>query len=209
VRATQPSVALATPRAERSIDTAAEAVVFDAPEWPVARMARLHGRTGIMTKRSASRLAAFAAATLIGLTGAAFAKPFHHGHGGGGDVVMSIMRLKSQLNLNTSQQAMWDNAVAAGKAARTTARTNMQKVHDTLAAELAKAEPDLAAVSAASDSARNANAALHAQVRDAWLNLYSTFTPEQKTVVKNALSQRMAKMEQFHQKMLQRHSNGG
>ena len=84
-----------------------------------------------MTKRLASRLAAVAAATLIGLTGAAFAKPFHHGHGAGGDVVMSIMRLKSQLNLNTSQQTMWDNAAAAGKAARVTARTNMQKVHDT------------------------------------------------------------------------------
>lgn len=162
-----------------------------------------------MTKRSASRLAAFAAATLIGLTGAAFAKPFHHGHGGGGDVVMSIMRLKSQLNLNTSQQSMWDNAVAAGKAARQTAHANMQKVHDTLTAELAKPEPDLAAVAAASDVARNANAVLHGQVRDAWLNVYGTFTPDQKAVVKNALSQRMARMEQFRQKMLQRHSQGG
>src|SRR6185312_1612312 len=108
-----------------------------------------------------------------------FAKPFHHGHGGGGDVVMSIMRLKSQLNLNTSQQAMWDNAVAAGKAARTNARTNMQKVHDTLVAELAKPEPDLAAVSSAADAALGANATLHSQVRAAWLNLYATFTPDQ------------------------------
>jgi len=85
----------------------------------------------------------------------------------------------------------------------------MQKVHDTLSAELAKPEPDLAAVAAASDVARNANAALHGQVRDAWLNVYSTFTPEQKTVVKNALSRRMARMEQFRQKMLLRHSQGG
>ena len=163
-----------------------------------------------MTRRLFSGLAAVAAAALIGFTGAAAAQPFHHGHrGGGGDVVMGIMRLKSQLNLNTSQQTMWDNAVAAGKSARSTARTNLQKVHDTLAAELAKPEPDLAAVSAAADSARNANAALHAQVRDAWLNLYSTFTPDQKTVVKNALSQRLAKMDQMRQKWLQRHSNGG
>jgi len=160
-----------------------------------------------MTIRVASRLAIVAAATFIGLTGVASAKSFHHGQGG--DAVMSIMRLKNELNLNTSQQAMWDNAVAAGKAARATARSNMQKVHDTLAAELAKAEPDLAAVSAASDNARNANAALHTQVRDAWLNVYSTFTPEQKGVVKNALSQRMAKMEQFREKMLQRHSHRG
>jgi len=163
-----------------------------------------------MTRRLVSGLAAVAAAALIGFTGAAAAQPFHHGHrGGGGDVVMGIMRLKSQLNLNTSQQTMWDNAVAAGKSARSTARGNMQKVHDTLAAELAKPEPDLAAVSAAADSARNANAALHAQVRDAWLNLYSTFTPDQKTVVKNALSQRLAKMDQMRQKWLQKHSSGG
>jgi Spy/CpxP family protein refolding chaperone len=162
-----------------------------------------------MTQRVASRLAVVAAAALIVVTGAASARSFHHGHGGGGDVVMSIVRLKSELNLNTSQQAMWDNAVAAGKAARGNVRTNMQKVHDALVAELAKPEPDLAAVSAAADTARNANATLHSQVRDAWLNLYATFTPDQKTVVKNALSQRMAKMEQRREKMQQRRSSGG
>ena len=105
-----------------------------------------------MTTRIGSRLAAIAAAALVGLTGAALAQPFHHGPHGGGDVVMSIVALKGQLNLNTSQQSMWDNAVAAGKAARQTARANMQKVHDTLTAELAKPEPDLAAVAAASDA---------------------------------------------------------
>ena len=164
-----------------------------------------------MTKRWVSGLAIVAALALIG-GGAALARPMHHG-ADGGDVVMSIAKLKDQLNLNTSQQAMWDNAVAAGKAARTTAQANMQKVHDTLTAELAKSEPDLAAVAAAGDSARTANAALHAQVRNAWLNLYATFTPDQKAVVKNALSERVAKMEQFKQKMQQRmqqrQSSGG
>jgi uncharacterized membrane protein len=85
----------------------------------------------------------------------------------------------------------------------------MQKVHDALAAELAKPEPDLAAVAAASDSARTANAQLHAQVRDAWLNLYATFSPDQKAVVKNALSQRLAKVEQFREKMRARRGQGG
>lgn len=163
-----------------------------------------------MIKRWVSGVAIVAAALLIGAAGTVVARPIHHGHGG--DAVMSIMGLKDQLNLNTSQQTMWDNAVAATKSAHATARTNMQKVHDTLTAELAKPEPDLAAVAAAADNARNANAALHAQVRDAWLNLYATFTPDQKTVVKNALSQRLAKMEQFKQKMQQRKqqpSSGG
>jgi Domain of Unknown Function (DUF1520). len=163
-----------------------------------------------MKTRIATRLATVAAAALLGLGGVALAQPAHHGHArGGGDVVMSIVALKGQLSLNTSQQTMWDNAVAAGRAARQTGRANMQNVHATLTAELAKPEPDLAAVAAASDAARTANAALHRQVRDAWLNLYGTFTPDQKAVVKNALLQRMARMEQFHQKMLQRHSQGG
>ncbi len=161
-----------------------------------------------MTSRFASRVAVVAAAALFGAGGVAFAQPMHHHGHGGGDVVMSIVRLKSQLNLDTSQQAMWDNAVAAGKAARTSARANMQKVNDELTAELAKPEPDLAAVAAAADSARNANQQLHTQVRDAWLNLYATFTPDQKTVVKNALSQRLAKMEQFRQKMQARRQGG-
>jgi Spy/CpxP family protein refolding chaperone len=162
-----------------------------------------------MSTRFASRFAALAAAAFIGTSGAALAQSLHH-HGprGGGDILMSIAALKGQLNLNTSQQAMWDNAVAAGKAARQSARGNMQKVHDTLTTELAKAEPDLAAVAAASDSVQSANAAAHQQVRSAWLNLYNTFTPDQKAVVKASLQKRVAKMEQMREKMLQRHSQG-
>jgi Spy/CpxP family protein refolding chaperone len=162
---------------------------------------------GNMASRIASRLAILAAFALVGVGGAAVAQPMHR-HGGG-DVFMGIAALKNQLNLNTSQQSMWDSAVAAGKAARTSARANMQKVHDTLAAELAKPEPDLAAVAAASDSARSANEQLRAQVRDAWLNLYATFTPDQKAVVRNALSQRLAKMDQWRQRMQARRSQGG
>jgi Spy/CpxP family protein refolding chaperone len=166
----------------------------------------------IMKTRIYTRLAAVFAAALVGLAGTALAQPSGHGHwhrGGGGDVVMAIAHLKDQLNLNTAQQAMWDNAVAAGKTARETARTNMQGVRQTLNAELAKAEPDLAAVAAAADAARNANAAVHTQVRAAWLNLYGTFTPEQKTVVKNALLERMSRMEKFREKMRARPSQGG
>jgi Spy/CpxP family protein refolding chaperone len=160
-----------------------------------------------MTIRFASRMAAVAAAALIGISGVAAAQP-HHGHegSGGGDFLMGIAALKGQLNLNTSQQTMWDNAVAAGKAARDSARASHQKVHDTLTAELAKAEPDLAAVATATDAARDSAATQHRQVRDAWLNLYGTFTPDQKTVVKNALQQKLTRMDQFREKMRQRHA---
>jgi Spy/CpxP family protein refolding chaperone len=162
-----------------------------------------------MTPRIRSRLAAAAAAALIGAAGLAGAQPFHRGHHGGGDAVMGIAALRDQLNLNTAQQAQWDSAVAANRAARESARTAMQSVHATLQAELAKSEPDLAAVAAAADAARGTAATAHRQARDAWLNLYSTFTPDQKAVVRNALQKRMARMEKFREKMLQRHSQGG
>jgi Spy/CpxP family protein refolding chaperone len=197
-------------REERGVHNAAEGVMFDAPESAESReRIDFHGESTNMSTRFASRLAAIAAAALIGAAGLAAAQPFHHRHHGSGDAVMGIAALKGQLNLNTSQQSLWDNAVAAGKAARESARANMQKVHDALQAELAKPEPDLAAVAAAADAARNANAATHRQVRDAWLNVYGTFTPDQKAVVKTALQKRMARMERFREKMLQRHSQGG
>jgi Spy/CpxP family protein refolding chaperone len=159
-----------------------------------------------MTSRFVSRLAAVAAAALIGITGAAVAQPHHH-HGGrgGGDFIMGIAALTGQLNLNSSQQAMWDNAVAASKSAREAARANRVNMRATLTAELAKAEPDLAAVAASADAARNASAAVHRQVRDAWLNLYGTFTPEQKAVVRNAMLERVARMDAMRDKMRQHH----
>ena len=72
-----------------------------------------------MANRFASRVAAVAAAALIGISGAALAEPHHghRGHHGSGDFVSGIAALKSELNLNTSQQAMWDNAVAASRTA--------------------------------------------------------------------------------------------
>jgi len=44
-------------------------------------------------------------------------------------------------------------------------------------------------------------------VRDAWLALYGTFTPDQKTVVKNALKDKLARVDAFRQKMRERHGS--
>jgi Spy/CpxP family protein refolding chaperone len=159
-----------------------------------------------MKRSIATRLAVLAAASLI-TAGSALAQPMHHhGPGGhGGDVAMTIAALKGQLNLNTSQQQQWDNAVAATKAAHAQMRANFQQVQTTLATELAKAEPDLAAVAAAGDNVRAQNQALHKQVRDNWLAIYATFTPDQKAVVKNAIGQRIARMQQMREKFQAAH----
>ena len=150
------------------------------------------------------RVAVWAAAAFISLVGAAaLAQPGPHGHHGG-DASFGIAALKGKLNLNTSQQTMWDNAVAQTKAARDTGRANMEKIKDAMNVELAKTEPDLAAVAATADDVQASNSTLRKQVRNTWLALYATFTPDQKAIVRDTLKQRMARMESFHQKMLER-----
>ena len=157
----------------------------------------------------ARRLAAVAAVTVLATSGAALAQPGFAHHGGrAGDVAMAIAALKGQLNLNTSQQQMWDSAVAASKAAHQSMRANMQRVQDALATELAKAEPDLSAVAAVADQVQAQNVALRHQARDTWLALYATFSPDQKAVVKTSLQNRIARAQAWRQKMMQMHPNG-
>jgi Spy/CpxP family protein refolding chaperone len=154
-------------------------------------------------------LAATAALALTCAATTAFAQPdggMRGMHGGGPiDLLVPHMleKAKASLNLNTSQQAMWDNIVAQGKAAHDEGRTNRQKVKAVLQAELAKPEPDLAAIAAAADTVEQQNRALRQQVRTQWLNLYATFTPEQKGVVRDLLQKRLARAESFHEKMME------
>ena len=150
-----------------------------------------------------------ATAALAQTTGAPDGGPPKHGHHPHGDMIGHlIVSAKAQLNLNTSQQQMFDAAVASSKAARQTGMTLHQTVKDTLTAELAKPEPDLAAVAAAADNARAQGQALQQQVRTQWLALYATFSVDQKTVVKNLIQQHMAQAETFRAQMQQHWQQG-
>jgi hypothetical protein len=136
--------------------------------------------------------------------------PYKHGHGGHGDMIGHlIVSAKAQLNLNTSQQQMFDAAVASSKAAWQQGKALRQSVKDALNAELAKSEPDLSAVAAAGDNARAQGEALRTQVRAQWLALYATFSPDQKAVVKAMIQQRMAQAEAFRAQMQQRWQQDG
>src|SRR6185295_1255468 len=126
---------------------------------PQNRCGALHPKGHDMTFhsrfRTAAAVAAVAVATTFG-TGMALAQPHGpHGHPGAGGVEIGqlIAHAKDKLNLNTSQQGMFDKAVADSKAARDAGRALHDKVKATLTTELAKAEPDLVAVAAAADAA--------------------------------------------------------
>jgi Spy/CpxP family protein refolding chaperone len=121
-------------------------------------------------------------------------------HGGFAGPQM-IEGIKAKLNLNTAQQLQFDQVAAQGKAAREAARADMLTVREATRAELAKAEPDLAAIAARADEARAKRQAAHQAVRTAWLTLYAGFTPEQKAVVKEFMTQRMDRAEGFRHRM--------
>ena len=100
-----------------------------------------------------------------------------------------------------------DAAVAQSKAARPQLQALHQQVKTALTNELAKPEPDLAAVAAAADGARASATTIRNQVRASWLALYATFSPDQKAVIKTMLQNRLARAEAFKQRMLERLQN--
>lgn len=117
-----------------------------------------------------------------------------------GDVVAHTLRgVKDTLTLDTSQQLAWDNAVANARAAREANRAARAQVRDAMQAELAKAEPDLAAVAAVADRVADAARVRHRDVRNEWLRVYGMLSAEQKAVVRTALLQRVARLEQMRE----------
>ena len=136
----------------------------------------------------------FAALLAVGLSGLstyAVAQPMLEGN-----PLAMLGRVKSDLKLNTSQQVQWDAVVAQTKAAHDAERANFEQVNSALQAELAKPEPDFAAVAAIADGVRDQHAVVHKQTRNAWLALYATFTPEQKAVARDAIRAGIERMQQ-------------
>lgn len=154
-----------------------------------------------------ARQAAVASALFLALGASAYAQGpghglrghGHHHHGGGFERV--IAHAKEKLALDTSQQQMFDNTVAFTRSAREAGRAEMEKVKSATRAELQKSEPDLASLSAIADSAQAQGQAIRRQVRDEWLKLYATFSPEQKTVVRDILAKRLERQDRFRAKM--------
>lgn len=160
--------------------------------------------------RRITATAALALATTLG-GGAALAQPMGGPHGGphgpgGADEMIGrmIAHAQAQLNLNSMQQEMFKTALADSKKLHTLTQPIRQRARDVLQAELAKPEPDFAAVAAAVDAAHDQARALRKPVRDEWLQLYATFTPEQKAVVRDLMQQRIARADSFRQRMLER-----
>ena len=117
------------------------------------------------------------------------------------DPLAIIASLQASLKLNTSQQLQFDNALAQSNAAHSSMRNGFAQLKAATQSELAKSAPDLASLAAMSDQVQQQNSGLRKQARSAWLALYDTMSADQKLVVRDAISARLAEVEAFHAKM--------
>jgi Spy/CpxP family protein refolding chaperone len=109
------------------------------------------------------------------------------GMGGGMMFGPHLEALKPQLKLNAEQETRWAAATKQAEQMRQSGLANRDKMREEMRAELAKPAPDLGRIAALGDSVRSSQQALRQQTRDAWLQLYNSFTPEQKLVVRDAM----------------------
>ena len=147
------------------------------------------------------------AATLAAAGSSRAAGP--HGHSGaphaaGGFVEHALAGLKDRLALDSSQLQMFETARAGTMAARDQAIAHRKDARARMEAELAKGEPDLAAVAGLFEGVDDQGRAARRQVRDQWLKLYANLRPDQKVIVRDEIRGRLAKMDGMRDRMHQR-----
>ncbi len=121
--------------------------------------------------------------------------PHHHPDG---ELFDAIYDVQAQLGLDTSQQQLWNNAVALSQAAHTAMKANFSQLKAATQTELAKSAPDLASLATLADQLKAQGSAQRLQARTAWLALYDTFSPQQKLTLRDAINARIADMKAHH-----------
>jgi hypothetical protein len=148
-------------------------------------------------------IALLAAVALCGVAAYSWADGARHGHST--DPLAVIAGLQAQLNLNSSQQLQFNNALAQSKSVHDSMRSGFAQLKAATQTELAKSAPDLASLAALSDQVQQQNSGARKQARAAWLALYDTFSADQKVVVRDAISSRIAQAEEFRAQMRASH----
>ena len=151
-----------------------------------------------MTKVLVKVSMALAALALLG--GALQATAANHRPDGPGFMMGRLAKLHDQLKLTPEQDGLWRQAEAKTRDSMKQMREAHGKMHEALKRELAKSEPDFAAVAAISDEGEEQRLQARHEMRDLWLKVYAGLSPEQKTMVRDFMRERLAKAERFREK---------
>ncbi|MGL4231193.1 MAG: Spy/CpxP family protein refolding chaperone [Casimicrobium sp.] len=120
----------------------------------------------------------------------------HKMHAGQGEAhfAQRMEMLKSKLNLNATQEAQFNTAREATKAAMEAGRSARVNARTMAQAELQKADPDLANLLLQRESVKEANAVQRKAALNEWAKFLGLLTTEQKSIVKSQLINRTQRM---------------
>lgn len=108
----------------------------------------------------------------------------------------ALERLKQALKLTTGQQKAWQTITTEQRNLWRQRRAGWKEVRQALETQLATAEPDLAQVAAVRDRVREHELDARREIEHLRLQLYASFSPQQKGVMRDFLKSRLARAEQ-------------
>ena len=118
-------------------------------------------------------------------------------------LLANLESMKDEINLTPAQQFQLGNCLTQTKTLRTAAQGAAAIMKQTIDAELAKPQPDLALIAATSDAMQAQMIAARQAVRAEWLTLYAMLSPEQQTIVGARLEKAWLRLESVFE-LLQR-----
>jgi Spy/CpxP family protein refolding chaperone len=140
-----------------------------------------------MKTKFSPRLIASVVVLSLGLAGGAYAMPRGEGSSGPGMHGPAMMhgmkdmsRLHDDLKLDAKQEALWQEAIKAGKDNMDAMREQHRKQHDEMLAQLKQPGADLRAVMKKMDDFHAAAQKQRDAGRDRWLTVYDSLNAEQK-----------------------------
>lgn len=157
-----------------------------------------------MKTKFSPRLIASVAVLTLGLAGGAYAMPRGDGPSGPGmhgSMMMHGMkdmsRLHDDLKLDAKQEALWQDAIKAGKDNMDAMREQHRKQHDDMLAQLKQPGADLRAVLKKMDDFRAEAQKQRDTGRDRWLAVYDSLNADQKEKARVFFVNKMEHMGHF------------
>lgn len=160
------------------------------------RFSKNFSRAALVASLAIGSALAFAQPATSGAVGEQRMHKMQGERGGHGEahIAKRMEMLKSKLNLNATQEAQYNTARDATKAAMEAGRTARLAARTSAQTELNKADPDLAALLLQRENLKEANASQRKAALNEWAKFLGLLTTEQKSLVKSQLLDRMQHM---------------
>jgi Spy/CpxP family protein refolding chaperone len=144
--------------------------------------------------------AVLSSATIFAATGHHEGAGKRHGHHWKEHAAKHWEKLKADLKLNPAQEFAWQEIADRRAALHKERHGDRAQLKEAMKQELAKAEPDFARIVRQKQQLDEKGLQARNEMREMQLKLYSSFSAEQKAVMRDAMKARMERVEQWRDK---------